>query len=56
MTPNDLFKRIFNASDGIGAKVINLATAVESGILRVKGVEVDTFRKVELITPPPDPD
>lgn len=56
MTPSDLFEPIFNASDGIGAKVINLATARESGILRVKGVEVDTVRKVERTTPPPDPD
>jgi hypothetical protein len=56
MTPSDPFKPIFNASDGIGAKVINLATAVQSGILRVNGVEVDTVRKVERTTPPPDPD
>jgi hypothetical protein len=55
-TPSDLFEPIFNASDGIGAKVINLTTAGESGILRVKGVEVDTVRKVERTTPPPDPD
>jgi hypothetical protein len=56
MTPSDLFEPIFNASDGFGAKVINPTTAAESGILRVKGVEVDTVWKVERTTPPPDPD
>jgi hypothetical protein len=56
MTPSDLFEPIFNASDGIGTKVIDLTTAAESGVLQVKGVEVDTVRKVERTTPPPDPD
>jgi hypothetical protein len=47
---------LFNAAGGTQPTIVNLTEAASRGLLKLKGLHVDTVYDVEKTTPPPHPD